>query len=109
MKEVDIRPQEILDRYLELSRQDAVRCFADSKREAIPCVAGSSIIQEQFEKQGFCYGQCEDCGTLLNAEAFTKVFEAFYQNSESSNYWAEFFPAVAEARRKKFSDLGLND
>ena len=28
MKEGDIRPQEILDRYLELSRQDAVRCFA---------------------------------------------------------------------------------
>ena len=104
MKEEDIRPQEILDRYLELSRQDAVRCFADSKREAIPCVGcGSSIIQEQFEKQGFCYGQCQDCGTLFQTpRPSPKSFEAFYQNSESSNYWAEvFFPAVAEARREK--------
>ena len=75
MKERDIRPQEILDRYLELSRQDAVRCFADSKREAIPCVAcGSTIIQKQFEKQSFCYGQCQDCGTLFQTPGFIKIF-----------------------------------
>ena len=54
MKEGDIRPQEILDRYLELSRQDGVRCFTESKREAIRVGCGSSIIEEQFEKQGFC-------------------------------------------------------
>ena len=66
MKEQDIRPQELLERYLQLSKEDAVQCFANEERQPIPCVAcGSSKHEEQFEKSGFSYGQCRDCGTLF--------------------------------------------
>lgn len=104
MKESEIRPDVLLRRYLELSEQDAVNCFGSEERMPIPCVAcGSLRIEHDFEKHGFAYGLCQDCGTLYQTpRPDLSAFEAFYRDSASSNYWAEiFFPAVAEARREK--------
>jgi 2-polyprenyl-3-methyl-5-hydroxy-6-metoxy-1,4-benzoquinol methylase len=104
MKESDIRPQDLLDRYVELSAQDAEYCFADGRRDDTPCVAcGSVEVVSQFVKSGFAYAQCIQCGTLYQTpRPLPEAFEAFYRNSASSRYWAEvFFPAVAEARREK--------
>lgn len=39
MKESEIRPQALLDRYFELSARDAKICFGNSPRLDIPCVA----------------------------------------------------------------------
>jgi SAM-dependent methyltransferase len=102
MKESDIRPEALLKRYLELSVQDAERCFGDDARTEIPCVAcGDLDLTHAFNKHGFGYSRCDACGTLFqNPRPKPAAFEAFYRDSESSNYWAEvFFPAVAEARR----------
>lgn len=104
MKENDIRPEALLNRYLELSAGDAERCFSGVDREALDCVAcGSSDLQPEFEKNGFGYATCKGCGTLFQApRPPLGAFEAFYRDSESSRYWAEqFFPAVAEARRER--------
>lgn len=104
MKESEIRPEALLRRYLELSEEDADRCFGNEPRAQIPCVAcGSPQIEPAFDKHGFAYGLCCDCGTLYQTpRPALSAFEAFYRNSVSSNYWAEvFFPAVAEARREK--------
>jgi SAM-dependent methyltransferase len=104
MKENDIRPQDLLARYVELSAQDAERCFGHERRYDIPCVAcGSTQAEPQFVKTGFAYAQCRQCGTLYQSpRPPIEAFSAFYRDSESSRYWAEvFFPAVAEARREK--------
>lgn len=104
MKESDIRPQELLARYVELSAQDAHRCFGDERRYDMACVAcGGTESEPQFIKTGFAYSQCCQCGTLYQTpRPPIEAFESFYRNSESSIYWAEvFFPAVAEARREK--------
>ena len=104
MKESDIRPENLLKRYLELSEQDAANCFENEPRAMIPCVGcGSLQVEPDFEKHGFAYGLCRDCGTLYQTpRPSLSAFEAFYRDSVSSNYWAEiFFPAVAEARRDK--------
>ena len=104
MKEAEIRPEALLKRYLELSAVDAVRCFSGSARDAVPCVGcGSERSRGQFEKSGFAYSECDDCGTLFQTpRPPIDAFEAFYRDSESSRYWAEvFFPAVAEVRREK--------
>ncbi|MEO5346970.1 MAG: class I SAM-dependent methyltransferase [Magnetococcus sp. YQC-9] len=104
MKEHDIRPEALLDRYLALSAQDAERCFASSPREPLNCVAcGSDSVQPQFVKNGFAYSGCEACGTLFQApRPPLSAFEAFYRDSESGRFWAEvFFPTVAEARRER--------
>ena len=104
MKEHEIRPKELLARYVELSAQDAKRCFSSGDRRDLPCVAcGSGCKTTQFEKSGFAYARCDQCGTLYQVpRPSLEAFEEFYRNSESSRYWAEvFFPAVAEVRREK--------
>jgi SAM-dependent methyltransferase len=102
MKEAEIRPEHLLQRYLELSAEDAERCFVDASREAIACVAcGADGAEPQFVKHGFVYARCGVCGTLYQSpRPKIKAFEHFYRDSASSRFWAEeFFPAVAEARR----------
>lgn len=104
MKESEIRPEALLRRYLELSEHDATTCFGNESRVSIPCVAcGSPRVAQDFEKHGFAFSLCQDCGTLFQTpRPAQSAFEAFYQDSVSSNYWAEvFFPAVAEVRREK--------
>lgn len=102
MKETDIRPDHLLSRYLDLSAKDAERCFAGIERSVIACVAcGADVASFEFEKFGFAYSRCQNCGTLYQSPRPTlAAFEAFYRDSVSSRFWAEqFFPAVAEARR----------
>lgn len=104
MKESDIRPEALLHRYLELSERDAQLCFTGTPRLDIPCVAcGGGRLSCEFQKNGFTYSSCQDCGTLFQSpRPPIAAFEAFYRDSVSSRYWAEeFFPAVAEARREK--------
>jgi 2-polyprenyl-3-methyl-5-hydroxy-6-metoxy-1,4-benzoquinol methylase len=105
MKESEIRPQELLGRYLELTAKDAKTCFSDKAGfEDLSCVAcGSDNVDFQFKKNEFHYSLCEICGTLYQTpRPSEQAFQQFYKDSESSNYWAEeFFPAVAEIRRNK--------
>jgi len=104
MKEHEIRPEALLNRYIELSARDAESCFGNVPRVAMTCVAcGSAEAIHQFQKNGFAYAQCAECGTLFqNPRPSIAAFEKFYRESESSRYWAEvFFPAVAEIRRDK--------
>jgi len=103
MKESDIRPEKLHQRYMELSAEDAACCFGDSDRLAIPCVACRSPEGvRQFAKNGFDFTLCSVCGTLYQSpRPSIAAFEDFYRDSISSRYWAdEFFPAVAEARRE---------
>jgi SAM-dependent methyltransferase len=104
MKEHDIRPEVLLDRYRELSARDAETCFAQVSRVAVPCAGcGGFQASYEFEKCGFEYQRCGECGTLYQSPRPTlRSFEDFYRRSESARYWADvFFPAVAEVRREK--------
>lgn len=104
MKEHEIRPEALLNRYVELSAKDAVTYFGDTSRLSVACVGCGGIqSSHQFDKNGFAYARCVDCGTLFQSpRPSIAAFEGFYRQSESSRYWAEiFFPAVAEIRREK--------
>jgi SAM-dependent methyltransferase len=104
MKEAEIRPEGLLKQYLNLSAKDALICFSNVSRSPIACVAcAAHRAVPQFEKTGFGYAQCSNCGTLFQTpRPPIEAFEAFYRDSESSRFWAEvFFPAVAEVRREK--------
>ena len=104
MKEHEIRPEALLNRYLELSAEDAKFFFGNETRLDIACVAcGETQTKHQFDKNEFAYEECVDCGTLFQSpRPAIANFELFYRQSKSSRYWAEvFFPAVAETRREK--------
>jgi 2-polyprenyl-3-methyl-5-hydroxy-6-metoxy-1,4-benzoquinol methylase len=102
VKENDIRPDSIKEKYLQLSAEDAAHCFS-SNRSAITCIACShKENQSTFSKNGFDYSLCKNCGTLYQSpRPNIEEFEIFYKDSISSKYWAEvFFPTVAEKRRE---------
>jgi len=104
MKEHEIRPKELLEKYIELGLQDAKKYFSNAVRREMPCVAcGSQSTVFDFEKYNFAYDLCNDCGTLYQTpRPSIDAFELFYRYSKSSRFWSEiFFPAVAEKRRKK--------
>jgi len=104
MKEEDIRPSHLHEKYLRLSKEDAKLFFSDNSRwQQIPCPAcSSSAVENCFVKDGFGYVECCDCGSLYQSpRPSIEEFEQFYIDSPSSNYWAEeFFPKIAEARRE---------
>ncbi len=105
MKESEIRNASIHDQYLNMVREDALAYFSDPGRcEEINCPACScDQTVFEFEKFGFNYHSCPDCGTLfVNPRPKLVFLEDFYVNSPSSRFWAEeFFKPVAEARREK--------
>lgn len=104
LSENDIRPADLFKRYLELCASDAEKLFTGGDRDAIDCPAcGGKKLENAFEKWGFGYRLCLECGSLFQSPRPRPAdFETFYCESESSSFWANtFFPAVAEVRREK--------
>jgi len=104
MKESEIRPKDLFDKYLRLSSEDAKTYFPEGRRASIPCPACCQTeSQFAFNKNGFDYTECADCATVyLSPRPPLGEFEAFYSESPSARFWVkEFFPVVVEARREK--------
>lgn len=105
MKESDIRPQDLFNRYLELSRQYIDRFFTDkSQFVEVSCPAcDSQHCDFGLEKFGFKYMTCLDCGSLyLSPRPTSTIIDAYYRESEAVKFLGtHFFKETAEARRKK--------
>ena len=105
MKESDIRPQDLFNRYLELVRHDNETLFADRTGFIdIACPAcGGSDIDRRFTKDGFEYCECTDCRSLYQSpRPDENTLARFYREAESVKFWGtEFYRQTAEARREK--------
>lgn len=105
MKEEEIRKRAVFNRYLELVREDVEAIFADRSGfiQTDCCACGGKSYEPQFEKLGFAYVLCRDCGTLfVNPRPPFHLLMDFYTKSRSASFWVhEFFQPVAEARREK--------
>ncbi len=105
MKEYEIRPREIFDEYLRISKSDIPKFFGDTSRFVkVGCPAcGESQQTPEFVKHGFQYVSCPRCETLyVSPRPTADTINRFYRDSDSSRYWAEvFFPRTAEARREQ--------
>lgn len=105
MKEHEIRPKEVFDEYLRLSKLDIKKYF-NEKNEFVEIKCPACFQPEgefHFAKHGFQYKKCKNCYTLfVSPRPNSKMISSFYRNSTSSRYWAEhFYPITAEARREK--------
>lgn len=104
MKESDIRPAAVLERYLAAVRRDAAALL--ERRSAfrrVPCVAcGARRTRPAFPKQGYRYETCLCCGTLfLNPRPTPAALGEFYETGTSSKVWStEFYPATAASRKR---------
>jgi len=102
MKEADIRPAELVEKYIDLSRKDAQKLFNTAQFERYSCEAcGHLSLDDSFKKFDFQYGKCPKCSSVyLNPRPTLSSFAELYADSESAKFWSEiFFPAVAEQRR----------
>lgn len=103
MKEADIRPRELFDRYLALAAADVDSFFADrSAFVAVACPAcGADEPQPGLEKLGFHYVLCGACRSLyVSPRPSAASLAAFSTHGESVQFWAtDFFRETAEARR----------
>lgn len=103
MIESEIRRKDFLERYQELSLQDAQK-MDPSEFVPVPCPGcDSSQVRSKFQKNGFSFVQCAGCGSVFcSPRPNQQALNEFYEKGESSEYWAKvFFPSVAEARREK--------
>ena len=105
MKEDEIRPPDLFNRYLELARRDTQAILEKSARfTEVDCPAcGAARKEPAFEKLGFRYVLCAECRTLYNSPRPTAaLLSEFYRNGESVSFWStDFFKSTAEARREK--------
>ena len=105
MKESEIRPALLFDRYLELSRNDVSEYFSTYQtriyRNCPACDQSNST--KEFEKNTFTFVRCAECQTLyVNPCPNPNQLAKFYCESPSQLFWANsFFPEVAAIRRKK--------
>jgi SAM-dependent methyltransferase len=105
VKEQEIRPQQLFNRYLELSRRDVGQFFADTSRFVLaPCPACGCAQQEAgLAKLGFRYVTCADCGSLyVSPRPRREAIDDYYRRGEAVKFWStDFFRETAEARREK--------
>lgn len=105
MKEADIRPQDLFNRYLDLVREDNEALFADRTGFIeVDCPAcGLSRTGRRFEKDGFEYRECAECRSLYQSPRPDEAtLSRFYRDAKSVIFWGtEFYRQTAEARREK--------
>lgn len=103
MKENDIRPNDLFEKYVELCTKDSL-LFDFSKFEEVSCPACKSENKKfKFLKNNFTYKSCENCGSVFcSPRPGEKELHKFYYESEASRYWANvFIPAMTEIRIEK--------
>ena len=104
MKEEDIRPKRMWEKYKSLAERDSERIFKHCDKVTVSCFGcDSTQAKEIFEKDGFCYQVCLNCNTIfLNPRPLRKYFEDFYTNGESVKFWStDFYPLVEKQRKEK--------
>lgn len=105
MKEEEIRPKKIFDEFLKLAKEDIEQYFSiKSKFVDVNCPAcNGKVASFEFEKDGFSYVKCTDCGTLyVNPRPSKEAVLNYYRHSKSAKYCADhFYKKIETLRREK--------
>jgi 2-polyprenyl-3-methyl-5-hydroxy-6-metoxy-1,4-benzoquinol methylase len=102
MKEKEIRPKKIFNKFLYLASLDAKKYF-NKKKIKVNCVACGSKGKFSFKKNNFSYWVCQDCETLfVNPRPKADAFQNYYTKSSSIKFLAStLYEKTKESRKKK--------
>jgi len=89
-REVEIRPEDEFNRYLELIQIDIINIFGDNAGNYMytcpACENENSIFK--FSKNGFVYRECLKCATVyMTPRPSIAMLHNFFKNSEGLKYW----------------------
>lgn len=104
MKESDIRDAKVMDEYVRLLQKDVKRIFDFTQFVEISCPAcGGDKLKKEFDKHGFTYVSCANCGTLFaNPRPTPEQLDRLYSQSDSGKFFTEkFFMPYAETRKEQ--------
>jgi len=111
LRETEIRPDTLYERYKELVQEELASLLADeSKLVKTDCPGcGGKKYQKAFVKMGFQYNLCGGCGTLFASPRPTAdKLDGFYRDSKAVTFWRnEIAARTRETRyRNQFFPLG---
>ena len=88
LKEQDIRPKKIFDKFLYLASLDIKKYFSSAKYKT-NCIACGKKSNFSFKKKNFSYYLCQSCNTLfVNPRPKESAFANYYTKSSSIKYLA---------------------
>jgi len=99
-----VRPDHLMAEHKRLVTEDYRRLLGRSEDFVHrPCPACDSLSHRpKWEKDGFFYVECSDCGTVrLDPSPTAEILDEHYRTSEAYPYWVEHvFPASEPIRRE---------
>lgn len=105
LHESELCPDELLHLQEAAFARDIARLQARAAEfVAVACPACQSRTHTHvFDKFGFAFQRCNDCGTLyMSPRPSEALMRDYYRNSENYAVWAKYvFPASETARREK--------
>ena len=101
MKEKEIRPKKLFNRFLHLAALDTKKYFSKT-RTKVNCVACKKEGKFSFKKNNFSYFECASCNTLfVNPRPKKEAFSDYYTKSSSIKVLADLYKETQKLRRKK--------
>lgn len=105
MKESDIRPNNLMTEQSKRFKLDIKNLLKHKEKFVyIKCPACECTTNtKNFEKGGFKYVICNNCGTMyINPRPTIQMLENYYKTSENYKYWNEYiFPLSEKSRIEK--------
>lgn len=103
MKEYQVRPKKLFDKYIDLAERDAKVFFKKSKFKKTNCLACGYKSKFLFTKINFSYCECLKCNTIyVNPRPSQNDFLKYYTDSKSSKFWAsDFYKKTLKSRKLK--------
>lgn len=104
LRELDIRPHDLFESYIELLRQDVAKFFSDrSQLVEISCPACRELSREvAFERLGLRYMECPRCFTVyLSPRPTLGALEDYYLRGESMRFWERVMMKETDRERRE--------
>ena len=104
LKKREIQPQQLLDKYLALLKEDIKKMLPIGSLFDTNCpVTGEREVQESFRKMGMQYKISQTLGNYyLSPRPSMEALKLFYKGSTARKFWlTELWPKTREARQEK--------
>lgn len=89
VREIELWPSKLFDKYLELTEKDVKELFNKKDLVEVSCPAcGDKNKKKSFNKYGFAYNECCNCKTLyVSPRPNEEKIYKYYKESKAVDFW----------------------